>query len=86
VEDWEDDAFEEEAAEEAELARVQPLNDIFGNRDSSSRISKSAMKLSEYVVDIEKRSATQGRFCSRVDRARLFNRGQSTRIIIAHLL
>jgi hypothetical protein len=35
----------------------QPLYDIFGNRDSSSRISKWAMELSEYVVDFEKRSA-----------------------------
>jgi hypothetical protein len=35
----------------------QPLNDIFGNRDSSDRISKWAKELSEYVVDFEKRSA-----------------------------
>jgi hypothetical protein len=35
----------------------QPLNDIFGNRDSSGRISKWAIELSEYVVDFEKRSA-----------------------------
>jgi hypothetical protein len=35
----------------------QPLIDIFGNRDSSRRISKWAMELSEYVVDFEKRSA-----------------------------
>jgi hypothetical protein len=34
----------------------QPLNDIFGNRDSSDRISKWVMELSEYVVDFEKRS------------------------------
>jgi diketogulonate reductase-like aldo/keto reductase len=32
----------------------QPLNDIFGNRASSSRISKWMMELSEYVVDFEK--------------------------------
>jgi hypothetical protein len=32
------------------------LNSIFGNRDSSSRVSKCAMDLSEYVVDFEKRS------------------------------
>jgi hypothetical protein len=35
----------------------QPLNDIFGNRDSSGRISKWAAELLEHVVDIEKRSA-----------------------------
>jgi hypothetical protein len=34
----------------------QPLNNIFGNRDSSGRISKWVMKLSEHVVDFEKRS------------------------------
>jgi hypothetical protein len=33
------------------------LNSIFGNRDSSSSVSKCAMDLSEYVVDFEKRSA-----------------------------
>jgi hypothetical protein len=35
----------------------QPLNDIFGNRDSSGRISKWAMELSEHIVDFEKSSA-----------------------------
>jgi hypothetical protein len=35
----------------------QPLNDIFGNRDSSGRIGKWVMELSEYVIDSEKRSA-----------------------------
>jgi hypothetical protein len=34
----------------------QPLSEIFGNRDSSERISKWAMELSEHVVDFEKRS------------------------------
>jgi hypothetical protein len=34
----------------------QLLNDIFGNRDNSDRISKWVMKLSEYMVDFEKRS------------------------------
>jgi hypothetical protein len=34
----------------------KPLNDIFGNRDSSSRVSKWVMELSEFVVDFEKRS------------------------------
>jgi hypothetical protein len=33
------------------------LNEIFGNRDASGRIGKWAMKLSEHVVDFEKRSA-----------------------------
>jgi hypothetical protein len=32
----------------------EQLNDIFGNRDSSGRISKWAMELSEHVVDFEK--------------------------------
>jgi hypothetical protein len=35
----------------------QPLNDIFGKRDNSSRISKWATELLEYMVDFEKRSA-----------------------------
>jgi hypothetical protein len=35
----------------------QSLNDIFQNRDCSSRIGKWAMKLSEHIVDFEKRSA-----------------------------
>jgi hypothetical protein len=35
----------------------ETLNEIFGNRDSSSRISKWAMELSEHVVDFKKRSA-----------------------------
>jgi hypothetical protein len=35
----------------------QPLNDIFENCDSSGRIGKWAMELSEHVVDFEKRSA-----------------------------
>jgi hypothetical protein len=35
----------------------QPLNDIFRIRDSSGRIGKWAMELSEHVVDFEKRSA-----------------------------
>jgi hypothetical protein len=34
----------------------QPLNGIFGNRDSSGRISKWAIELSEHVVDFEKHS------------------------------
>jgi hypothetical protein len=45
---------------EAHIIKVltnQPLNDIFGNRDSSKRIRKWAMELSEYVIDFEKRSA-----------------------------
>jgi hypothetical protein len=35
----------------------QPLNDILGNQDSSGRIRKWDMELSEHVVDFEKRSA-----------------------------
>jgi hypothetical protein len=45
---------------EAHTIRIptnQPLNDIFRNRDSSRRIIKWAMELSEHVVDFEKRSA-----------------------------
>jgi hypothetical protein len=44
---------------EAQRVRVltnQPLNDIFGNRDSSGRIEKWVMELSKHVVDFEKRS------------------------------
>jgi ribonuclease HI len=33
------------------------LIDIFRNKDSSGRISKWAMELSDHVVDFEKRSA-----------------------------
>jgi hypothetical protein len=45
---------------EAHRIRVltnQPLNDIFGNRDSSGRIRKWAIELSEHVIDFEKSSA-----------------------------
>jgi hypothetical protein len=45
---------------EAHTIRIptsQPLNDIFRNRDSSGRISKWAMELSEHVVDFENHSA-----------------------------
>jgi hypothetical protein len=45
---------------EAHTTRIPtspPLNDIFRNRDSSGRISKWAMELSEHVVDFEKHSA-----------------------------
>jgi hypothetical protein len=35
----------------------QPLNEIFGNRHSSRRISKWAMEFSEHVVDFEENSA-----------------------------
>ena len=35
----------------------QPLNDLFNNREASSRIAKWAAELSEYVIDFEKRSA-----------------------------
>jgi hypothetical protein len=34
----------------------QPLNDIFINQDSSRRIGKWSMELSEHVVDFKKRS------------------------------
>jgi hypothetical protein len=45
---------------EAHKVRVltnQPLNDIFRNHDSSGRIGKWTMELSEHVIDFEKRSA-----------------------------
>jgi hypothetical protein len=35
----------------------QPLNDIFGNRESSRRISNWAMELSDHIVEFEKHSA-----------------------------
>jgi hypothetical protein len=47
---------------EAHRVRVltnQPLNDIFGNKDSSGRISKWVMELSKYVIDFEKKSVTK---------------------------
>jgi hypothetical protein len=45
---------------EAHRVRVlnnQPVNDFFGNMDSSGRIGKWAMELSEQVIDFKKRSA-----------------------------
>jgi ribonuclease HI len=45
---------------EAHIIKVltnQPLNDTFGNRDDSGRISKWAMELSEYAINFEKCSA-----------------------------
>jgi ribonuclease HI len=44
-------------AHAVQLLTNQPLGDIFGNRDSSRRISKWAMELSEHVIDFEKRNA-----------------------------
>jgi hypothetical protein len=44
---------------EAHRIRVltnQPLNDIFGNRDSSGRTRKWVMELSKHVINFEKRS------------------------------
>lgn len=41
------------------VLRNQPLNDIFGNRETSSRVSKWAMELLEHVVDFERRSAAK---------------------------
>jgi hypothetical protein len=35
----------------------QPLYDLFGNREASSRISKWALDLSEFYVDFERRTA-----------------------------
>jgi ribonuclease HI len=35
----------------------QPLNDIFGNGDSTKRISKWVMELSEHVIDFKKHNA-----------------------------
>jgi hypothetical protein len=43
-------------AHEVSVLTNQPLNDIFGNKDSSGRIGKWAMELSEHVIDFEKRS------------------------------
>jgi hypothetical protein len=37
----------------------QPLNDIFGNHDSSGRIGKWDMELLKHVIDFEKRSAIE---------------------------
>jgi hypothetical protein len=46
--------FEEHAIK---VFTSQLLNEIFGNRDNSRRISKWAMELSEHVINFEKRSA-----------------------------
>jgi hypothetical protein len=35
----------------------QPLNDLFANREASTRIIKWSTELSEYIVDFERRSA-----------------------------
>jgi hypothetical protein len=43
------------------LLTNKPLNDTFGNSNSSGRIGKWAMELSEYVVDFEKRGAIKSR-------------------------
>jgi hypothetical protein len=50
----------------------QPLNNIFSNRDSSRRINKWAMELSEYVIDFEKRSTIKSQVL-----ADLWQNGQS---------
>jgi hypothetical protein len=39
----------------------QPLNNIFINRDSSGKIGKWTMELSEHVVDFKKRSAIKSK-------------------------
>jgi hypothetical protein len=47
---------------EAHRVRVlmnQPLNNIFENHDSTSRIGKWAMELSKHVIDFQKRSAAK---------------------------
>jgi hypothetical protein len=48
------------------LLTNQPLNDISGNRDSFSQISKWAMELSEQVVDFEKRSAIKSQIIANI--------------------
>jgi hypothetical protein len=35
----------------------QPLNDLFANREASTQIIKWGAKLSEYIVDVKRRSA-----------------------------
>jgi hypothetical protein len=67
----------------------QPLKDIFGNHDSSGRIGKWTMELSEYVIDFEKRTAivtSPGRFHSRLDGAVKLYRGHSCRNTMANML
>jgi hypothetical protein len=46
-------------AQRVRVLTNQPLNDIFGNHDSSGRIGKWVMELSEHVIDFEKRSAAK---------------------------
>jgi ribonuclease HI len=39
------------------VIRNQPLNDLFANKEASTRIIKWGAELSEYIVDFERRSA-----------------------------
>jgi hypothetical protein len=39
----------------------QPLNDLFINKEASSRIAKWATELSEHTIDFGKRSAIKSR-------------------------
>jgi hypothetical protein len=48
------------------LLTNQPLNDISGNRDSFSQISKWVMELSEQVVDFEKRSTIKSQIIANI--------------------
>jgi hypothetical protein len=59
----------------------QSLNEIFGNRDSSRRISKWAMELLEHVVDFEKRSTIKSHIL-----ADFVAEGPNTRFTMASLL
>jgi hypothetical protein len=49
----------------------QPLNDLFTNKEASTRIIKWGVELSEYTVDFERRSvikiASLGRLCRRLE-------------------
>jgi hypothetical protein len=51
----------------------QPLNDLFANKEASTRIIKWGAELLEYIVDFREKKrneiASPGRFCHRLDLA-----------------
>ena len=39
------------------VVTIQPIRDLFHNREASARISKWAVELSEFYIDFERRTA-----------------------------
>jgi ribonuclease HI len=78
---------------EAHIIKVltnQPLNNNFGNKDSSGRINKWAMEQLEYVVNFKKHSAIKSQiladFVAEWDGAPLHDRGQGAQNTVGGLL